>query len=26
VSEDQYLHTEDFLEALNLELQKRLGA
>jgi isocitrate dehydrogenase len=26
VSDDQYLHTEDFLEALNLELQKRLGA
>jgi hypothetical protein len=26
VNEDQYLHTEDFLEALNLELQKRLGA
>ncbi len=26
VGEDQYLHTEDFLEALNLELQKRLGA
>ena len=26
VSDNQYLHTEDFLEALNLELQKRLGA
>lgn len=25
VSEDQYLHTEDFLEALNVELAARLG-
>jgi isocitrate dehydrogenase len=26
VSEDQYLHTEDFLEALNVELSARLSA
>ncbi|MCB0820851.1 MAG: NADP-dependent isocitrate dehydrogenase, partial [Bacteroidetes bacterium] len=26
VADDQYLHTEDFLEALNTELSRRLNA